>query len=152
MIATAIAARGLDIKNVMHVINYDLVQNIDEYIHRIGEFCVSTPGWGKIEANQKIGRTARIGNRGLATSFFNSGNEDIATDLVKVLLESSQEIPEFLEPYRPIGEITFDEPDSDAEDGEGQGGDSGDGTGDAVAGGGDWGNGAGTTGADDSGW
>lgn len=66
-------------------------------------------------------------------------------------MESSQEIPEFLEPYRPIGEITFDEPDSDAGEGETQG-DSGDGTGDAVAGGGDWGNEAGTTGADDSGW
>lgn len=36
MIATGVAARGLDIKGVMHVINYDLVQNIDEYIHRIG--------------------------------------------------------------------------------------------------------------------
>jgi len=53
MIATAIAARGLDIKNVMHVINYDLVQNIDEYIHRIGELYVSEPGWDKIEANPK---------------------------------------------------------------------------------------------------
>ncbi|PWW73817.1 DEAD-domain-containing protein [Tuber magnatum] len=133
MIATAIAARGLDIKNVMHVINYDLVQNIDEYIHRIG-------------------RTARIGNRGLATSFFNSNNEDIATDLVKVLLESSQEIPEFLEPYRPVGEVTFDEPDSDVE-GEEQGGDIHGGTGENN-GGGDWGNeGTGTNGAADiSGW
>lgn len=36
MIATGVASRGLDIRNVMHVINYDLVQNIDEYIHRIG--------------------------------------------------------------------------------------------------------------------
>ena len=53
MIATAIAARGLDIKNVMHVINYDLVQNIDEYIHRIGEFYVSAPECDKIEANRK---------------------------------------------------------------------------------------------------
>ncbi|CUS09042.1 unnamed protein product [Tuber aestivum] len=133
MIATPIAARGLDIRNVMHVINYDLVHNIDEYIHRIG-------------------RTARIGNRGLATSFFNSSNEDIATDLVKVLLESSQEIPDFLEPYRPIGEVTFDESDSDVggkEKGSGIHGGAGYGNG-----GGDWGNGgAGTNGAVDlSGW
>jgi len=56
-----------------------------------------------------------------------------------------------LEPYRPIGEITFNEPDSDAE-GEGQGGDSGGGTRDAN-GGGDRGNeGSGTTEADNSGW
>lgn len=70
-------------------------------------------------------------------------------------MESSQEVPEFLEPYRPIGEITFDEPDSDAEEDEGQGGDFGGGAGDATGGGGggEWGNeGAGTTEADNSGW
>ncbi|PUU76562.1 hypothetical protein B9Z19DRAFT_1129542 [Tuber borchii] len=72
------ATRGLGIKNLMHVINCDLVQNIDESIHRIE-------------------RTDRIGNRGLATSF-NSSNEDIATNLIKVLLESSPEILEFLSP------------------------------------------------------
>lgn len=37
MIATAIASRGLDIKDVMHVINYDLPNDIEEYIHRIGK-------------------------------------------------------------------------------------------------------------------
>ncbi|MGL5377553.1 MAG: C-terminal helicase domain-containing protein [Cetobacterium sp.] len=34
LIATAVAARGLDIKGVSHVINYDLPKEIDEYIHR----------------------------------------------------------------------------------------------------------------------
>jgi ATP-dependent RNA helicase DDX3X len=42
LIATAVSARGLDIRNVMHVINYDLPSvehgGIDEYIHRIGMF------------------------------------------------------------------------------------------------------------------
>lgn len=41
MIATGVSARGLDIRNVMHIINYDLPSNqyggIDEYIHRIGK-------------------------------------------------------------------------------------------------------------------
>ena len=41
LIATAVAARGLDIKNVMHVINYDLCNDIDEYVHRIGR-CVDS--------------------------------------------------------------------------------------------------------------
>lgn len=40
MVATGVSARGLDIRNVMHVINYDLPSTehggIDEYIHRIG--------------------------------------------------------------------------------------------------------------------
>ena len=36
MVATAVAARGLDIPNVKHVINYDLPNDFDEYVHRIG--------------------------------------------------------------------------------------------------------------------
>jgi superfamily II DNA/RNA helicase len=59
LIATDVAARGLDVKNVMHVVNYDLPDDIDEYVHRIG-------------------RTGRVGNRGLATSFYNGGNDAIA--------------------------------------------------------------------------
>jgi len=53
LIATSVAARGLDIKGVAHVVNYDLPKdgNIDEYVHRIG-------------------RTGRVGNTGKATSFF----------------------------------------------------------------------------------
>ena len=70
----------------MHVINYDLPSasygGIQEYVHRIG-------------------RTARIGNVGLATSFYNERNEDIADDLVRLLLETKQEIPDFLESYKP---------------------------------------------------
>jgi superfamily II DNA/RNA helicase len=41
LVATGVSARGLDIKNVMHVINFDLPSRnyggIDEYIHRIGK-------------------------------------------------------------------------------------------------------------------
>lgn len=47
LIATAVSARGLDIKNVMHVVNYDLPSvnhgGIDEYIHRIGKKSSSQP-------------------------------------------------------------------------------------------------------------
>ncbi|KHJ90088.1 helicase protein, partial [Oesophagostomum dentatum] len=51
LVATAVAARGLDIPNVRHVVNYDLPGDIDEYVRRIG-------------------RTGRCGNTGRATSFF----------------------------------------------------------------------------------
>jgi len=67
MVATGVSARGLDIKNVMHVVNYQMPSTmhggINEYVHRIG-------------------RTARIGNEGLATSFYNDRNEDIAVRLL----------------------------------------------------------------------
>lgn len=46
MVATGVSARGLDIKNVMHVINFDLTSTthggIEEYIHRIGMNISST--------------------------------------------------------------------------------------------------------------
>ena len=37
LVATAVAARGLDIPQVQHVINYDLPDSADEFIHRIGK-------------------------------------------------------------------------------------------------------------------
>ncbi|KAF9580048.1 hypothetical protein BGW38_003457 [Lunasporangiospora selenospora] len=80
LITTAVASRGLDIKNVLHIINYDLPQDIDEYVHRIG-------------------RTARVGNQGLATSFYNERNWGIAPHLTKLLVECDQEIPDFLERF-----------------------------------------------------
>lgn len=78
MVATAVAARGLDIPNVTHVINYDLPSDIDDYVHRIG-------------------RTGRAGNTGVSTAFFNRGNKNIVRDLVELLREANQEIPAWLE-------------------------------------------------------
>ncbi|PWY92862.1 DEAD/DEAH box RNA helicase [Aspergillus heteromorphus CBS 117.55] len=106
LVATGVSARGLDIKNVMHVINFDLPSashgGINEYIHRIG-------------------RTARIGNEGLATSFYEEGkNAELAPDLVKILLESKQKIPDFLESYRPADNlVTFDDDTDDEKENEG---------------------------------
>lgn len=81
LIATSVAARGLDIKNVNHVVNYDMPTSIDEYVHRIG-------------------RTGRVGNNGRATSFFDPENDTaIAGELVKILDGAGQEVPEFLQNY-----------------------------------------------------
>lgn len=77
LVATAVAARGLDIPNVLHVINYDLPSDIDDYVHRIG-------------------RTGRAGNTGIATSFFNRNNKNIVKDMIALLSEANQEIPDFL--------------------------------------------------------
>ena len=78
MVATAVAARGLDIPNVTHVVNYDLPTDIDDYVHRIG-------------------RTGRAGNTGIATAFFNRGNRGVVRDLIDILKEAHQEVPSFLE-------------------------------------------------------
>ncbi|CAK3791719.1 ATP-dependent RNA helicase DED1 [Lecanosticta acicola] len=119
LIATGLSARGWDVKDVMHVINYDLPSTqyggISEYIHRIG-------------------RTARIGNQGLATSFYNDRNEDLAQDLVNVLVECDCEVPDFLSHLIPEDakkieweDDTDDEAEGGNEDGGvAWGGDSGD--------------------------
>ncbi|KAG8456610.1 hypothetical protein GDO86_002403, partial [Hymenochirus boettgeri] len=79
IVATAVAARGLDIENVQHVINYDVPKEIDEYVHRIG-------------------RTGRCGNVGKATSFFTTKDDSaVARPLVKILSDAHQEVPAWLE-------------------------------------------------------
>lgn len=78
LVATAVAARGIDIKDIGHVINYDMPDEADEYVHRIG-------------------RTGRVGNTGKATSFYDSGTDSkLAADLVGILEESDQAVPEWL--------------------------------------------------------
>ena len=77
LVATAVAARGLDISNVKFVVNFDLPTDIDEYVHRIG-------------------RTGRAGNSGEAISFFNEKNRNVARDLYDILNETQQEVPDFL--------------------------------------------------------
>jgi ATP-dependent RNA helicase DDX3X len=64
-----------------------------------------------------IGRTARIGNEGLATSFYNEGKDlNIAPDLVKILMECKQPVPDFLEGMKPAdGVVTFEDDNTDAE-------------------------------------
>lgn len=122
LVATGVSARGLDIVNVMHVVNYDLPSKdhggIQEYIHRIG-------------------RTARIGNDGVATSFYNDRNDELGEDLVKILTESKQQIPDFLEQYKPEDPQNIDFGDDSDEEGADGGGD-GDGWGIEAVGGG-WG-------------
>jgi len=77
MLATDVAARGLDIPHVGHVINYDMTNKIDEYVHRIG-------------------RTGRVGHEGLATSFITRNNASVAGELVAMLEEQKQEVEQWL--------------------------------------------------------
>ena len=45
----------------------------------------------------RIGRTGRMGNLGLATSFFNDKNRNLVKELVELIIESNQELPSWLE-------------------------------------------------------
>lgn len=67
LVATSVAARGLDIPDVQHVVNFDLPSSIDEYVHRIG-------------------RTGRCGNIGKAVSFYDPDTDNaLASSLVAIL-------------------------------------------------------------------
>lgn len=81
LIATDVAARGLDINDITHVINYDMPTNIEDYIHRIG-------------------RTARYEKKGTSISFFAPDDSNLAGKLAKMLRESNQEVPQQLEAYQ----------------------------------------------------
>ena len=54
-------------------------------------------------ANNLPDRTGRIGNMGLATSFYNSRDSGLAEMLVKIMLETHQVIPDFLHEFVPKG-------------------------------------------------
>ena len=64
LVATNVAARGLDIPEISHVINYDMPGNLEEYIHRIG-------------------RTGRIGNTGVAVTFVSENDFDMLETIKK---------------------------------------------------------------------
>ncbi|TKY47841.1 DEAD-box ATP-dependent RNA helicase 37 [Spatholobus suberectus] len=80
LVATDVAARGLDIPHVAHVVNFDLPNDIDDYVHRIG-------------------RTGRAGKKGLATAFFNDNNASLARSLADLMQEANQEVPDWLSRY-----------------------------------------------------
>lgn len=54
------------------------------------------------------GRTGRLGNQGLATSFYNDRDEPMAPFLAKILTENGQEVPDFLEEYKPAEGAVID--------------------------------------------
>lgn len=78
LVATDVASKGLDFADVQHVINYDMPDDVENYVHRIG-------------------RTGRSGKRGIATTFINKSNdESVLLDLKHLLMEAKQNVPAFL--------------------------------------------------------
>jgi ATP-dependent RNA helicase DDX41 len=78
LVATDVASKGLDFPDIQHVINYDMPDEIENYVHRIG-------------------RTGRCGKTGIATTFINKNqSESILLDLKHLLQEAKQRIPPVL--------------------------------------------------------
>lgn len=75
LIATDVASRGLDIEDITHVVNYDFPRNIEEYVHRVG-------------------RTGRAGRSGISLSFFTRSDWAVASELIKILEEAEQDVPD----------------------------------------------------------
>ncbi|KAL1920340.1 uncharacterized protein VTP21DRAFT_1486 [Calcarisporiella thermophila] len=78
LIATSVAARGLDVKKLGLVINYECPNHMEDYVHRCG-------------------RTGRAGNKGIAYTFITPEQDRYAMDILKALRMSKQPIPEELQ-------------------------------------------------------
>ena len=73
MIATDVAARGLDISDVEYVVNYDFPNDIENYVHRIG-------------------RTGRAGRTGTSITYMTPDDARHGNKLIKILVEAEQEV------------------------------------------------------------
>jgi len=79
LVATEVAARGIDVPAIDMVINYDMPSSLDQYVHRIG-------------------RTGRVGRKGTAISFLDSRKDNhLINGLKELLSETKQEMPNFME-------------------------------------------------------
>ncbi|KAL9689970.1 hypothetical protein QQ045_010363 [Rhodiola kirilowii] len=74
LIATSIAARGLDVKDLELVVNFGVPNHYEDYVHRVG-------------------RTGRAGRKGCAITFISEEDARYAPDLVKALELSEQVVP-----------------------------------------------------------
>ncbi|KAG8235777.1 hypothetical protein J437_LFUL016306, partial [Ladona fulva] len=76
-IATSVAARGLDVKHLILVVNYDCPNHYEDYVHRCG-------------------RTGRAGSKGFAYTFVTPEQERYAGEIIRALELSSGEVPDAL--------------------------------------------------------
>ncbi|XP_038849305.1 probable ATP-dependent RNA helicase DDX41 [Salvelinus namaycush] len=90
LVATDVASKGLDFPAIQHVVNYDMPEEIENYVHRIG-------------------RTGRSGKTGIATTFINKGcDESVLMDLKALLIEAKQKVPPVLQVLQTGDETMLD--------------------------------------------
>ncbi|PKS06541.1 hypothetical protein jhhlp_007289 [Lomentospora prolificans] len=81
LIATSIAARGLDVKQLKLVVNFDAPNHLEDYVHRAG-------------------RTGRAGNKGTAVTFVTEEQDNCAACIAKALEQSGQPVPDRVKELR----------------------------------------------------
>lgn len=77
LVATSVAARGLDVPQIRLVVNYDVPNHLEDYVHRVG-------------------RTGRAGREGTAITYITPDEDQYAPDLVKALTQAGKPVPEEL--------------------------------------------------------
>jgi len=85
LVATDVVGRGIDVSTVSHIINYDVPQDCDDYVHRVG-------------------RTGRMGREGIAFTFIVPGEGDMLTSIEQRI--NKQLIHDKIEGFDPKPEAT----------------------------------------------
>ena len=80
LVATDVAARGIDVPLVEYVVNYTFPLTIEDYVHRIG-------------------RTGRAGRKGKSVTFFTQEDKAHAGELIRILKDSNQPVPEAMNQF-----------------------------------------------------
>jgi ATP-dependent RNA helicase DDX5/DBP2 len=91
LVATDVAARGLDVKSVKMVINFDPAGNAEDYVHRIG-------------------RTGRAGEKGLAVSLLTMQDGKAAQNIADCIKRTGLPIPQSLTTALSSGQMSFSTP------------------------------------------
>ena len=73
LVSTDVAARGLDIKGIKNVVNYDAARDIESHVHRVG-------------------RTGRAGEKGEAYTLLTHGDDRFAAELVRLMEQEGQQV------------------------------------------------------------
>lgn len=97
LLATDIASRGIDLKDLTHVINYSFPRTLEDYV-------------------QRIGRTGRAEKRGTAITYMTQYDWKHANGLIKILKEANQEVAKQLEKYAERFELMMQEGNESSND------------------------------------
>ena len=86
LVCTDVASRGLDVKDVRSVINFDAPGQAEDYVHRIG-------------------RAGRAGATGESFTFITPNDAPFAQEVARMMRKSGQQLPRALQPFAGMGNL-----------------------------------------------